>query len=93
MKLKALNDAEVEEIIDLAYSTSEKYILKHVNKKEFEDINITINLQRGEDNFDIDINIDLDTDANLLEDLAQTAVKLSLDAVDEYVENRNKRLD
>lgn len=70
-----------------------KYILKHVNKKEFEDINITINLQRGEDNFDIDINIDLDTDANLPEDLAQTAVKLSLDAVDEYVENRNKRLD
>ena len=88
-----LTDKEVEEIIELAYSTSEGYILKHVNKKEFEDINITINLERGEDNFDIDINIDLDSDAQLPDDLAQTAVDLSLDAVDEYVAKRNNNLD
>lgn len=88
-----LTDKEVEDIIELAYSTSEKYILKHVNKKEFEDINITINLIRGEDNFDIDINIDLDSDAQLPDDLAQTAVDLSLDAVDEYIAKRNNNLD
>ncbi len=88
-----LTDKEVEEIIELAYSTSEKYILKHVNKKDFEDINITINLLRGEDNFDIDIDIDLDSDARLPDDLAQTAVDLSLNAVDEYVEKRNNNLD
>ncbi len=88
-----LTDKEVEEIIELAYVTSEKYILKHVNKKEFEDINITINLNRGEDCFDIDIDIDLDSDAELPDDLAQNAIDLSLDAVDEYVEERNKRLD
>ncbi len=88
-----LTDKEVEDIIELAYSTSEKYILKHVNKKEFEDINITINLVRGEDNFDIDINIDLDSDAQLPDDLAQTAVDLSLDAVDEYIAKRNNDLD
>lgn len=91
--MKTLTDKEVEEIIDIAYSTSEKYILKHVNKKEFEDINITINLNRGPDNFDIDINIDLDSDCNLPDDLAQTAIDLSLDAVDEYVEKRNNSLD
>ena len=88
-----LTDKEVEDIIDLAYSTSEKYILKHVNKKDFEDINITINLERGEDNFDIDINIDLDSDAELPEDLAQNAIDLSLDAIDEYINKRNKNLD
>lgn len=88
-----LTDNEVEEIIDLAYSTSEKYILKHVNKKEFEDINITINLTCGEDSFDIDIDIDLDSDAKLPEDLAQNAIDISLSAVDEYVENRNNNLD
>jgi len=88
-----LTDKEVEDIIELAYSTSEKYILKHVNKKDFEDINITINLQRGEDNFDIDINIDLDSDAELPEDLAQNAIDLSLDAIDEYIDKRNKNLD
>lgn len=88
-----LTDKEVEDIIELAYSTSEKYILKHVNKKDFEDINITINLERGEDNFDIDINIDLDSDAELPEDLAQKAIDLSLDAIDEYINKRNKNLD
>ncbi len=88
-----LTDKEVEEIIDLAYSTSEKYILKHVNKKDFEDINITINLNRGEDNFDIDINIDLDSDAKLPEDLAENAINLSLEAVDKYIETRNNKLD
>jgi hypothetical protein len=84
-----LTDKEVEEIIDLAYSTSEEYILKHVNKKDFEDIDITINLERGEDNFDIDINIDLDSDARLPDDLAQTAINLSLEAIDEYIAKRN----
>lgn len=88
-----LTDKEVEDIIEIAYSTSEKYILKHVNKKDFEDINITINLERGEDNFDIDINIDLDSDAELPEDLAQNAIDLSLDAIDEYIDKRNKNLD
>lgn len=88
-----LTDKEVEEIIELAYTTSEKYILKHVNKKEFEDINITINLTRGEDSFDIDLDIDLDSDAQLPDDLAQTAVDLSLEAVDEYIEKRNNDLD
>ena len=88
-----LTDKEVEDIIELASSTSEKYILKHVNKKDFEDINITINLERGEDNFDIDINIDLDSDAELPEDLAQNAIDLSLDAIDEYINKRNKNLD
>ncbi len=87
-----LTDKEVEEIIELVYSTSENYILKYVNKKEFEDINITINLNRGEDNFDIDINIDLDSDAKLPEDLAQNAIDLSLDAVDEYIEKRNNNI-
>lgn len=88
-----LTDKEIEEIIELAYSTSENYILKHVNKKDFEDINITINLNRGEDNFDIDINIDLDSDAQLPDNLAQTAIDLSLDAIDEYIEKRNENLD
>lgn len=88
-----LSDKEVEEIIDLAYTTSENYILKHVNKKEFEDINITINLNRELDSFDIDIDIDLDSDAQLPDDLAQTAVDLSLEAVDEYVEKRNEKID
>ena len=89
----ALNDNEVDEIIELAYETSERYILKHVNKKEFEDINITINLTRGDDCFDIDIDIDLDSDASLPDDLAENAIALSLEAVDKYVEERNKRLD
>ena len=89
----ALTDNEVEEIIELAYSTSESYILKHVNKKEFDDINITINLTRGSDSFDIDIDIDLDSDAQLPDDLAQTAINLSLEAVDKYVEKRNAQLD
>lgn len=88
-----LTDKEVEDIIELAYSTSEKYILKHVNKKEFEDIDITIKLERGEDSFDIDINIDLNSDAQLPDDLAQNAVDLSLKAVDEYVAKRNNDLD
>lgn len=88
-----LTDLEVEEIIDIAYTTIERYILGYVNKKDFEDINITINLNRGVDNFDIDIDIDLDSDMKLPDDLAENAVNLGLDAVDEYVENRNKKLD
>jgi hypothetical protein len=88
-----LTDAEVEEIIELTYNTCEKYILKHVNKKEFENIAITINLNRGVDCFDIDIDIDLDSDSQLPDDLADKAIELGLEAVDEYIENRNNNLD
>lgn len=91
--MKPLTDTEVEEIIELAYNSCEKYILNYVNKKEFEDISITINLERGEDNFDIDIDIRLDSDSSLPDDLADKAVEMSLNAVDEYVEERNKCLD
>ena len=86
--LKPLTDNEVDEIIELAYVTCENYILNFVNKKEFEDINITINLVRGADNFDIDIDIKLDSDSLLPDDLASVAVDKALIAVDEYVENR-----
>ena len=92
INLIPLTDKEVEEIIELAYTTSEKHILKHMNKKDFEDINITINITRGEDCFDIDIDIDLDSDARLPDSLAQDAIDLSLSAVDEYVEKRNAPL-
>ncbi len=92
MKLIPLTDKEVEEIIELAYTTSEKHILKYANKKDFEDINITINLNRGEDCFDIDIYIDLDSDAKLPDTLAQEAIDLSLSAVDDYVDKRNAKL-
>ncbi|RAP51639.1 MAG: hypothetical protein BZ138_04725 [Methanosphaera sp. rholeuAM270] len=88
--MKALTDSEVEEIIDIAYSTCEKYILRHANKKDFEDINITINLNRGDDCFDIDIDIDLDSDVRLDEGLAENAIDLSLKAIDEYIDNRNR---
>lgn len=87
--LKPLNDNEVDEIVELAYVTCEKYILNFVNKKEFEAINITINLVRGADNFDIDIDIDLDSDSLLPDDLASNAIDKALGAVDEYVENRS----
>ena len=86
--LKPLTDNEVDEIIELAYVTCENYILNFVNKKEFEDISITINLVRGADNFDIDIDIKLDSDSLLPDDLASIAVDKALIAVDEYVENR-----
>lgn len=88
-----LTDKEVEEIIELAYTTSERHILKYANKKEFEDINITINLNRGEDSFDIDMDIDLDSDTRLPDNLAQEAIDLSLSAVDDYVEKRNAKID
>lgn len=87
-----LNESEINEIIDLAYTSCEKYILKYVNKKEFENIIITINLNTTEDSFDIDIDIDLDTDMKLPEDLASNAIEASLKKVDEYVENRNSKL-
>ena len=86
--LKPLTDNEVDEIVELAYVTCENYILNFVNKKEFEDISITINLVRGADNFDIDIDIKLDSDSLLPDDLASIAVDKALIAVDEYVENR-----
>lgn len=90
--MKKLEDQEVDEIIDLAYQTAESYILKNVSKKDFENINITINLQAHEDSFDIDINIDLDSDFKLPDDLSENAVNLSLDAVDDYVAKRKLRL-
>ena len=90
--MMSLNDSEVDEIVDLAYTNCEKYILKYVNKKEFENIIITINLNTTEDSFDIDIDIDLDTDMKLPEDLASNAIEASLKKVDEYIEDRNSKL-
>ena len=38
--MKKLTDEEVDEIINLAYTTSANYILNYMNKKDFEDIDI-----------------------------------------------------
>ena len=88
-----LTQDEADEIIKLAHNTAEKYILDNVNKKQFEDINIMINLKALEDSFDIDINIKLDSDVEFPSDLSQKAIDLSLDAVDEYVQARKERLN
>ncbi len=87
--MKPLNDSEVNEIINLAYDSCQKYILNYVNKKDFENIQITINLNTTNDSFNIDIDIDLDSDMKLPENLANSAIDVALKAVDEYVENRN----
>ena len=87
--MKPLNDSEVNEIIHLAYDSCQKYILNYVNKKNFENIQITINLNTTNDSFNIDIDIDLDSDMKLPENLANSAIDVALEAVDEYVENRN----
>ena len=87
--MKPLNDSEVNEIINLAYDSCQKYILNYVNKKDFENIQITINLNTTNDSFNIDIDIDLDSDMKLPENLANSASDVALEAVDEYAENRN----
>lgn len=87
--MKPLNDSEVNEIINLAYDSCQKYILNYVNKKDFENIQITINLNTTNDSFNIDIDIDLDSDMKLPENLANSAIDVAIEAVDEYVENRN----
>lgn len=87
--MKPLNDSEVNEIINLAYDSCQKYILNYVNKKDFENIQITINLNTTNDSFNIDIDINLDSDMKLPENLANSAIDVALKAVDEYVENRN----
>lgn len=91
--MKALTEEEIDQIIDLAYNTAEETILKNMNKKDFEDINIQINLDSLENGFDIDIDISLDSDMPLDEDLSEKAVENSLKAIDEYIEKRNASLD
>ena len=66
-----------------------KVYFKLCNKKDFENIQITINLNTTNDSFNIDIDIDLDSDMKLPENLANSAIDVALEAVDEYVENRN----
>ena len=64
-----------------------------MNKKDFEDINIQINLDSLENGFDIDIDISLDSDMPLDDDLSEKAVANSLKAIDEYIEKRNASTD
>ncbi|PAV06807.1 DUF3194 domain-containing protein [Methanosphaera cuniculi] len=91
--MKKLNDTEVDEIIDLAYNTASNHILKNVNKKDFEDIEIKIDLDKHEDSFDLDIKIELDSDVKLPENLSQEAIDAAMDAVDDYVADRKMRLN
>ncbi len=88
-----LDDDEVNQVINLAYDTIEGYLFKHVNKKELNDMDITINVESHSDSFDIDINIDLDSDIKLPESLSEEAINEALAKVDEYIEKRNKQLD
>lgn len=87
--MKALTEEEIDQIIDLAYNTAQDTILKDMNKKDFEDINIQINLESLDDGFDIDIDISLDSDIPLDDNLSKKAVDNSLKAIDEYIEKRN----
>lgn len=91
--MKALTEKEIDEVIDIAYTAAQDTILQDMSKKDFEDINIDINLESLENGFDIDIEIKLDSDMTLDEDLSQKAVDNSLKAVDEYIEKRNAQLD
>lgn len=91
--MKALTEEEIDQIIDLAYNTAQDTILKDMNKKDFEDINIQINLESLDDGFDIDIDISLDSDIPLDDNLSKKAVDNSLKAIDEYIEKRNASLD
>ncbi len=88
-----LNENEVNEIINLAYDKASEYILSHISKKEFENIDITINLDTTSDSFSIDIDINLDSDIELPANLSNKAIDLSLEAVDKYVEDRNNKLN
>ena len=89
--MKKLTNEEIDEIIDLAYETSKNNILKYVNKKDFEDIEILINLDSHEDSFDIDIEIKLDSDFELPPNLAEESVNKSIEAIDKYIEKRNNK--
>lgn len=91
--MKALNDDEVNDVIQVAYDAAEEYILQKYNKKDFEDINIQIRLERLDNGFDLDIEVNLDSDYMLPDDFSQQAIEYSLSAVDEYVEERNKHLE
>jgi len=91
--MKALTEKEIEEIIDIAYNTAQDTILENKSKKDFEDINININLESLENGFDIDIDINLDSDMPLDEELSTKAVENSFKAIDEYIEKRNSLLD
>ena len=91
--MKALNEKEIDEIIDLAYTTAENTILENMSKKDFEDINININLDSLENGFDIDIDIILDSDMPIDDDLSTKAVENSLKAIDEYIERRNSKIE
>ena len=91
--MKALTEKEIEEIIDLAYNTAQDTILENTNKKDFEDINININLESLENGFDIDMDINLDSDMPLDEELSTKAINNSFKAIDEYIEKRNSLLD
>ncbi|MBO7719162.1 MAG: DUF3194 domain-containing protein [Methanosphaera sp.] len=91
--MKALTEEEIDQIIDVAYDAAEDTILKNMNRKDFEDINIKINLDSMENGFDIDIDISLDSDMPLDDDLSAKAVENSLKAVDEYIEKRNAAMD
>lgn len=91
--MKALNDDEINEVIQVAYDAAERSILEKYNKKDFEDINIQINLEPLDNGFDIDIEVNLDTDMRLPDDFSDMIIDNSLSAVDEYIEERNKGLE
>ena len=80
------------ELTLLLFSQLETYEGK-ISKKDFEDINIQINLDPLDNGFDIDIEVNLDTDMKLPDDFSDMIIDNSLSAVDEYVEERNKRLE
>ena len=87
--MRALTLEEREEVINLAYETAENYIFSRVNKKDFDDVDITINLVSLDDGFDIDVEINLYSDYELPDDLSQRAIEESLSAVDDYIEKRD----
>lgn len=91
--MKALNEEEIEEVISIAYEAAQKTILSQMNKKEFEDIEININLESLDDGFDLSIEINLDSDFEIPEDLSKKAIDNSLNEVDKYIEERNNKLN
>lgn len=88
--MKSLTKIEQDEIINLASTTAENYIFNNINKKDIEDIEINVEINAPPNKLDIDISIGIDTDLELPTNLSNNAINASIEAVDNYMENREK---
>ncbi|MDO5850859.1 MAG: DUF3194 domain-containing protein [Methanobacteriaceae archaeon] len=85
--MRELTTEEIDKLTEIAYSNASNYILNKVPKKNINDLDINLIIDKVDEGIDVDVDINIDAEVEVSDEIASKAVDITLNAVDKYIES------